>query len=99
MLHRKAICLLVLVFLFPIISCTRLDEAPPKGTVSLGIEKLPVLDSIPLEWGKLVSVSTTPIYDGYVQLWFQDENGKVRMVPFDIRNNRLVGIGVVVPRK
>jgi hypothetical protein len=99
MLHRKAIWLLVVVFLFPVISCTRLDEAPPKGTVLLGTEKLSALDSIPSEWGKLVSVSATPIYDGILQLWFQDENGKVRMVPFDIRNSRLVGHAVVVPRK
>ena len=99
MLHRKAICLLVVVFLFPIISCTRLDKGPPKGTVSLGTEKLPALDSIPLEWGKLVSVSATPIYNGILQLWFQDENGKVRMVPFDIQNNRLISDAVVVPRK
>ena len=99
MLHRKAICLLVVVFLFPIISCTRLGEAPTKGTVSLATEKLPALDSIPLEWGKLVSVSTTPIFEGILQLWFQDENGKVRMVAFDIRNRRLIPDAVVVPRK
>jgi len=99
MLHRKAICLLVVVLLFPIISCTRLDEAPPKGTVSLGTEKLPALDSVPLEWGKLVSVSATPIYGDILQLWFQDENGKIRMVPFNIRNRCLVDNAVVVPRK
>ena len=101
MLHKKTICLLVfvVVFLFPVISCTRLDKGPPKGTVSLATEKLPALDSIPLEWGKLVSVSTTPIYEGIFQLWFQDENGKVRMVPFDIQNSRLISHAVVVPRK
>ena len=99
MLQRKAICLLVVVLLFPIVSCTRLDEGPPKGMVLLGTEKLPALDSIPLEWGKLVSVSAAPIYPDLCQLWFQDENGKVRMVPFDIRYSRLVGKAVVVPRK
>ena len=100
MLHRKAICLLVAVLLFPIVSCTRLkDESPPKGMVLLGREKLPALDSVPLEWGKLVSVSATPIYPEYFQLWFQDENGKVRMVPFDMRNARLADQAVIVPRK
>jgi hypothetical protein len=91
----------MVVFLFPIISCTRLDEAQPKpkGTVSLGTEKLPALDSIPSEWGKLVSVSTTPIYAGWFQLWFQDENGKVRMVAFDIQNRALKPDAIVVPRK
>ena len=100
MLHRKAICLLVVVFLFPIISCTRLkDESPPKGMVLLGREKLPALDSVPLEWGKLVSVSTTPIFEGILQLWFQDENGKVRMVAIDIANRSLMPNAIVVPRK
>ena len=99
MLHRKAICLLVVVFLFPVISCTRLGEAPTKGIVPLGTEYLPAVDSIPLEWGKLVSVSTTPIYEGIFQLWFQDENGKVRMVTFDIRDSRLISVARVIPRK
>ena len=99
MLQRKTIWLLVVVFLLTILSCTRLEApAPPQG-VPLSTEKLPALTSIPLEWGKLVSVTTTPIYEGFFQLWFQDENGKVRMVPFDIQNNRLISDAVVVPRK
>ena len=49
MLHRKTIWLLVVVFLLPILSCTRLEApAPPQG-VPLSTEKLPALTSIPLE--------------------------------------------------
>ncbi len=99
MLHRKTICLLVVVFLFPIISCTRISEGPSEKTVVLGHEKLPALDSIPLEWGKLVSVTTPPIYEGISQLWFQDEKGKVRMVTFDIKNRCLFPNAVVISRK
>ena len=99
MLHRIGICLLVVVFLFPIISCTRISEAPDQKAVRLGAEKLPALDSIPLEWGKLVSVSTTPIYQGVFQLWFQDENGKIRIVAFDIKNRCLIPDAAVIPRK
>jgi hypothetical protein len=80
-----------------ILSCTRI-EAPPQG-VSLGTEKLPGLDSIPLEWGKLVSVSTTPIYQGTFQLWFQEENGRIRMVPYTPRGRYLTPNAVVIPRK
>ena len=97
MLLRKTICLLVVVFLLPILSCTRLDT-PPEGEI-LGTEKLPALSSIPPEWGKLVSVSTTPIYEGFFQLWFQDENGKIRMVAYSARNGRLTPNAVVIPRK
>ncbi|MEI9479313.1 MAG: hypothetical protein WCO26_22460 [Deltaproteobacteria bacterium] len=98
MLQRKTIWLLAVVFLLTILSCTRL-EAPPQGVRLVGTEKLPALDSIPLEWGKLVSVSTIPKYEGVFQLWFQDGNGKVRMVAFSLKELRLIPDAVVVPRK
>jgi hypothetical protein len=97
MLLRKTVCLLVVVFLLPILSCTRLDT-PPEGEI-LGTEKLPALSSIPLDWGKLVSVTTIPIYQGMFQLWFQDESGKVRIVGYDERSRQLAPEAVVVPRK
>lgn len=97
MLHRKTICLIVVVFLLSVLSCTRLD-APPKG-VPLGTEKLSDLKSIPLEWGKLVSVSTSPVYEGTFQLWFQDDSGKIRVVSFTVKDRCLFPDVVVVPRK
>lgn len=99
MFYRKVICLLAVAFLFPIISCTRISEAPNQKTVQLGAEKLPALDSIPLEWGKLVSVTTTPRYQDLYQLWFQDENGKIRVAGFDIKDSRLIPVATVIPRK
>src|SRR4030042_4235682 len=97
MLYRKTICLLVIVLLLSILSCTRLEVAPKGGPV--GTEKLPTLDSIPLEWGKLVSVSAHASYEGYFQLWFQDENGKIRMVRFSLKERSLVPEAVVVSWK
>ena len=88
--------LLVVVFLFSGLSCTRV-ETPSKGG-PVGTEKLPDLNSIPLEWGKLVSVSTASAYEG-VQLWFQDENGKIRMVALSLKDRCLIPNAVVVPRK
>jgi len=99
MFHRKVICLLMVVFLFPIISCTRISEAPSQKAVQLGTEILPALDSIPLEWGKLVSVTTTQKYRDFFQLWFQDENGKIRVAGFDIENRSLIPNVTVIPRK
>ena len=89
--------LLVVVFLLSIGSCTRL-EAPPKGG-PVGTEKLPALDSIPLEWGKLVSVSAHASYEGFFQLWFQDESGKIRMVRYSLNERSFVPDAVVIPRK
>jgi hypothetical protein len=99
MLHRKVICLLVVAFLFPIISCTRISEAPSPNAVQFGIEKLPALDSIPSDWGKLVSVNTAPNYQNFFQLWFQDENGKIRVAAYDIKNRHLYPDALVIPRK
>jgi len=99
MFHRKVIWLLVVAFLFPIISCTRISEAPNQKAVQLAAEKLPALDSITLEWGKLVSVTTTARYQDLYQLWFQDENGKIRVAGFDIKDSCLIPVATVIPRK
>ena len=99
MLYRKVICLLVVVFLFPIVSCTRISEAPSPIAVQIGTEKLPALDSIPSDWGKLVSVTTPPSNQNFFQLWFQDENGKIRIAAYDIKNRNLYPDALVIPRK
>jgi len=99
MLLRKRMCLLVVAFLLGILSCTRLETPPAPTGDRLGTETLPALSYIPSEWGKLVSVSTTPIYEGFFQLWFQDENGKIRMVAYSMRGRSLTPSAVVIPRK
>ncbi len=99
MLRRWEISLLAMVLLLPSLTCTRLPEAPRPENVTLGTEELPALDSIPSGWGRLVAATTTPVYQGMIQLWFADENGKVRMVPFNIQTSQLVRNAVVFPRR
>jgi hypothetical protein len=81
-------CFIVLTLLFGGISCTKLGE-PGVGEHKLVIEKLTAADSIPLKWGKLVSVSSTPGINNWVQLWFQDDEGTIRTVPYDVGGNYL----------
>lgn len=99
MLRQTGILLLVVVLLLPALSCTKLSDRPaPKGVV-VGSEKLPALDSIPPEWGKLVSATSNAAYPGWFQLWFEDESGTVRMVMFNLRTRQLDTNAMLLPRK
>jgi hypothetical protein len=47
----------------------------------------------------LISVSNEPDFPNWVQLWFEDKDGNVRMVAYTIGTNRLEGTVVLIPRK
>jgi len=79
------------------ISCTRLGESG-SAEQKLVMEELTETGSIPLKWGKLVSVSSVPGVANWVQLWFQDEEGIIRMVPYSIGDNSLSGQARVIRR-
>ena len=99
MLSRTQKCLVVgILALFPL-SCTQLPEWEPPATASGALERLPTQDSVPLKWGNLVSVSTTPGSPYMSQLWFQDEQGNLRMVNYDMRSNNLWMTARFIPRK
>jgi hypothetical protein len=91
--------LIVVILLLPTLACTRLPEESIQGVGVLATERLLTSDSIPSDWGKLVSVSVTPLYNDLSYLWFQDENGKVRMIVYHIRTRQLSPDVVVIPRR
>ena len=97
MSHRLVRCIIVLALLVGGISCTKLGE-PGAGEQKLVIEKLTAADSIPLKWGKLVSVSSTPGINNWVQLWFQDDEGTIRTVTYDVGGNYLSSQARVIRR-
>ena len=70
------------------LSCVDMPEWAASGEGDVAVEELPYADAIPLNWGTLVSVTTTNESYRY-QLWFQDEAGSVRMVGYDFRANEL----------
>jgi hypothetical protein len=60
------------------------------------VEELPASGSVPGEWGDLVAVSNSSQFAHLFQLWFQDEQGTIRMVVFDNRMRQLhVGSRVI----
>ena len=99
MCRQTCIWFLVVVLLVPALSCTRLPEESAQKGVMVGSEQLPALDSIPSEWGELVSVTANPAYPGWFQLWFEDETTTVRMVAFSHRTKQFDSNVIVLPRR
>jgi hypothetical protein len=52
---------------------------------------------VPAAWGNLISVTDKGEFR--FQLWFQDDQGTVRMVRYDFRNRSLVPEVVLIPRQ
>ncbi|OGC91384.1 MAG: hypothetical protein A2W25_04435 [candidate division Zixibacteria bacterium RBG_16_53_22] len=80
---RYVIIGLVLVLCLVILACERM--APP-----ISSEEFIDLASIPASYGSLVSVSTIPAYPEWVQLWFQDSVGTIRVVRVDFTDFRMM---------
>ena len=72
-------CILMLCTLL-FISCTRVEVAQQPTQGELQQIKLAKLDSIPMEYGSLIGVTPNKEYPRWAQLWFQDNNGTIRIV-------------------
>ena len=47
------------------------------------------LSSIPASYGNLISVTSIPAYPEWVQMWFQDTAGTIRIVRVEFRTYRM----------
>lgn len=99
MLRPAKICLVVVVLGLLVLSCAKIDEQTTVVGGNNVREPIPDDGTIPLEWGKLISVSNEPDFESWVQLWFQDEEGTVRMVPYSVKHNRFAQNARVIRRK
>ncbi len=99
MLSRIGISLILVILIFLSLSCTKIEQPAARGRGDLVFKALPSPDSIPLEYGNLVSVSSVAGYQYWVQLWFQDENGILRMVRYRIKGNNFAKNFHLIPRK
>ncbi len=96
MLGRLGICLVVIGFIFLLLCCERIPT-PSEPTIAIG--KLADLDSIPSKWGNLVFVSNRPDIEHVFQLWFQDEDGNVRMAKYNDNIDQLLPKTILISRK
>jgi hypothetical protein len=92
-------CLVVMVLVLLPFSCAKIPEWAGPGQGKVAIETVPLKDSIPLEWGNLVSVTMTTEAGYLFQLWFQDEQGNLRMVLYQMRSNTLMDQVRFIARK
>ena len=53
-----------------------------------GMQELPLGNTIPAQWGNLVSVISANEDASYVQLWFQDKDGNVYLVGYNVLKNK-----------
>ena len=75
-------------------TCAKL-AAPTATPGGIPAEVLAVHDTVPLEWGSLVSVSSAAEYPNLVQLWFQDREGTIRYVVMSLRTHELRNAHVI----
>jgi len=87
-LQRFAAAFVVIAILAFGAACKKMGE-PGTGEQTLSMEELPRADSIPREWGKLISVSSIPGIENWAQLWFEDDEGRIRIAAYNVRNNYL----------
>ena len=68
-----------------LLSCTKI---PVTMESDLGMQVLPLGTTIPAQWGNLVAVTSANEYASYVQLWFQDKDGNVYLVGYNVLKNK-----------
>jgi hypothetical protein len=97
MLVRLGMCAVVLMLVGLVPSCAKMPEweTPGQGAV----EEFKDTTAIPSQWGKLVAVTNAPAFQYEFQLWLQDEEGRVRLVNYDLRKNRLMPTVRVINRR
>ena len=95
MKRQCAIILILLLSAFIFISCARVQE-PAKG--KLKAIELKTLDAIPKDYGSLISVTANPQYLQYAQLWFQDDDGTIRVVSVGFFDQKIMNTVTEIPR-
>ena len=90
-----------LLVLFFLLILTQTCERRIPGQSQLGkLERIEISDvtGIPQEYGILISVTPVIDYPGFVQLWFQDSLGTIRMVRVGFTENKVYNEALVIPR-
>ena len=85
----KKLVFLLLFGLLILPSCQRLDQSSVTQKGELTVIELSDLNGIPLEYGSLISVTVSPEYPRWAQLWFQDDSKTIRVVRVSWEENRI----------
>lgn len=74
----------IIVSFFLTLSCERTTQVS-----GIDMDSLTDLQNIPIEYGDLVAVTSMAEYPNWVQLWFQDGDGVIRMVRVQFIANQM----------
>ena len=85
------VIVMAIVILVGAISCSRIEPEVDNSYLS-------ELKGIPAEYGALISVTNLEHYPNWFQLWFQDEEGTIRMVRVQIFSGQMHQDVKVLPR-
>jgi hypothetical protein len=100
MLTRVPVLLVLAGLILLFSSCTKISEEPTEGDPeAIAIENISQANAVPSNWGKLISVSHRPDFENVFQLWFQDEDGNIRMAVYNMRKNRLLQSALIIPQR
>jgi hypothetical protein len=94
MLRRTAGTLALLALFVLTMSCRRLEQQRG-GPGSLPTEPVANGMVIPADWGNLISVTSSEIFPGVMQLWLQDSAGNVRVAAFSLTQNKLTSVTLI----
>ena len=94
---KKLLILLILLSLCSasLISCSRVEEYVQGNLQTV---KLTKPDSIPIEYGSLVSVTANPQFSRWAQLWFVDDDETIRVVTVGYFDKIMQEKVTVIPR-
>lgn len=101
-MKRVALLLSCLALVFVLSACQRLEVARPlegRGRGELPKERLPYMDAVPLEYGDLVSVTTTADHPTWAQAWFVRPDKSIVVVWVNTRTGSMLPDAVTIPRR
>ena len=96
MTSRFAVCLILAVLvLLP--GCEKLsDSRAHRGDITF--ITMAGKAEIPADWGRLVSVHSSADHVNIFHLWFEDDEGTIRVAFYDVRDNDFQEEGLMIPR-
>ncbi len=90
----------VLVLVAAAAACTPLPpESQPGMPGSVPAEMLDDALTIPAEWGTLAAVENHPSAPNHTRLWFEDEEGTIRLVAYNRYGSHLQRTVAVIRRR
>jgi hypothetical protein len=95
---KRFLFFFVFILLVCTFSCRQIPQPPVSEKGELESVQLSDLKGIPAEFGSLISVTVSPEFPNWAQLWFQDDTKNIRIVRVGWMENRIHQNVVIIPR-